>query len=209
MKKFAAMLCTALVLTLCANTIYAQPIGFGLKGGLNFSNFGGDDAGTWDSRTGFSFGGFLVSSFSDMLFIQPELLFTTKGATTTSTFGTGDRETRRLKFSYLEFPILGKLVIPFSSSNLQPILYAGPYLAFKVSSRLHIERENMDTESSYGEARTTDFGLVFGGGVGLPVRANLITLEIRYGMGLTSFDDSDDNLSIKHNVVMVMVSFQI
>ncbi len=209
MKKFAAMLCFALVLTLGVNTIYAQPINFGLKGGLNFSNFGGDDAGTWDSRTGFSFGGFLVSSFSDMFFIQPELIFTTKGATTTSTFETGDRETRQLKFSYLEFPILGKLVIPLSGSNLQPLLYAGPYMAFKVSSKLHIEREISDTESSYDDARATDFGLVFGGGVGLPVRANLIALEIRYNMGLTSFDDSDSNLSIKHNVVMVIASFQI
>jgi hypothetical protein len=210
MKYFKAQLCAVLILIASASTIYAQPPGFGLKAGINFSNFGGDDAGTWDSRTGFSFGGFLVSSFSDMFYIQPELLFTPKGASTTSTFELGDRVTRTLKFSYLEIPILGKLVIPLRDSNFQPMVYAGPYMAFKVSSKLHIESDNSETEEiSYDDARTTDFGLVFGGGVGFPVRENIIGLEVRYNLGLTSFDDSDDNFSIKHNVVMVMLSFQI
>ncbi len=209
MKRFTTILCALVILILSAQTINAQPPGFGLKGGLNFSNFGGDDAGTWDSRTGFSFGGFANSSFSEIFYIQPEILYTTKGAATTSAFGAGDRETRTLKFSYLEIPILGKITIPFSDSNFQPMLYAGPYMALKLSSKMEIESENQDTESSYDEARATDFGFVFGGGVGFPVRENIIGLEVRYNMGLTSFDDSDDNLSIKHNVVMVMVSFQI
>jgi len=209
MKQFIAIMCAMLLLSFGTNTIYAQQPGFGLKGGMNFSNFGGDDAGTWDSRTGFSFGGFANSSFSDLFFVQPELLYTTKGAATTSAFGAGERETRTLKFSYLEIPILGKFVIPFSDSNFLPMLYAGPYMAFKLSSKLHIESDDLDTESSFDDARTTDFGFVFGGGVGVPIRENIIGLEIRYNMGLTSFDKSDNNLSIKHNVVMVMVSFQI
>jgi hypothetical protein len=209
MKRFTTILCALVILIVSVHTINARPPGFGLKGGLNFSNFGGDDAGTWDSRTGFSFGGFLVSSFSDLFSIQPELLYTTKGAKRTSTFGVGDRETSTLRFSYLEIPILGKITIPLRNSNFQPLLYAGPYMAIKLSSKMLIESDNQDTESSYDDARATDFGLVFGGGVGFPVRENIIGLEVRYNLGLTSFDDSDDNFSIKHTVVMVMVSFQI
>jgi hypothetical protein len=209
MKLCATVLCAVLILIACVSTVSAQTTGFGLKAGVNFSNFGGDDAGTWDSRTGYSFGGFVISSFSEMFHIQPEMLYTTKGAKTTSTFGTGDRVTSTLRFGYLEIPILGKVVIPIGNSVLQPALYAGPYMAFKLSSKLHIEGEDLDTESGYDDARSTDFGLVFGGGVGLPVRENIIGVEIRYTMGLTSFDDSDDNFSIKHNVLMVMVSFQI
>jgi len=77
------------------------------------------------------------------------------------------------------------------------MLYAGLYMAIKLSSRMKIESENQNTESSYDEARTTDFGFVFGGDVGFPVRENIIGLEVRY------------NFSTKHNVFMVMVSFQI
>ncbi len=209
MKRFTTILCAIVILVVSAHVINAQPPGFGLKGGLNFSNFGGDDAGTWDSRSGFSFGGFLNSSFSEMFYIQPELLYTTKGASTTSTFETGDRVTRSLKFSYFEIPILGKLVIPLKNSSFQPMVYAGPYMAFKLSSKLHIEGDDLETESSYDDARTTDFGLVFGGGVGFPVRENILGVEIRYNLGLTSFDDSDDNFNIKHNLFMVILSFQI
>ena len=53
---------------------------FGLKGGLNVSEFSGtavDEA--WQTKVGFAAGGFLAYRFGDGLALQPEILFSQKG----------------------------------------------------------------------------------------------------------------------------------
>ncbi len=208
MKQLAAVLYAVLVFAIAADTAFAQPMTFGAKAGLNIANIGGDDAGDFESRTGFSIGGFLAYPLANMFYIQPEVLYTMKGAAQKQTFG-GTTYTGTVKLDYLEIPVLAKLVIPMKNSGLTPMLYAGPALGFKLSSKLHLEGGGLDSEEDYEGIKGTDFGFVIGGGVGIPVGASTFGIEIRYDLGLSSIDDSEDNFNIKNNVLMLMVSFQI
>ena len=50
--------------------------------GLNFANIGGKDASSnLSSRTGLYIGGFMTYQFSDLLALQPEIVYSMKGAT--------------------------------------------------------------------------------------------------------------------------------
>jgi hypothetical protein len=208
MRKSTIVFYAVLIIAATASTINAQPFDFGIKAGLNVASIGGEDAGDFDSRTGIAIGGFLAYPLSNMFYIQPELLYTMKGATQTQTFG-GVEYTGTLKLNYLEIPVLGKLIIPMKNPTMKPMVYVGPSLAFKISSKLHLKGGDLDDQDDYEGIKSTDLGFVVGGGVGFPVGSNTLGVEIRYDFGLTSIDDSGDDANIKNNVLMLMVSFEI
>jgi hypothetical protein len=87
MKRFGVTICAIVILSIAVNPLFAQSLEYGVKAGLNFATFGGEDAGDWGTRTGFSFGGFLAYPVADIFFIQPELLYTMKGAEVRYDFG--------------------------------------------------------------------------------------------------------------------------
>jgi hypothetical protein len=208
MKQWTVIFLAVVLLAVGTEATLAQPFDFGIKGGLNIANIGGEDAGDFESRTGLSIGGFIAYPLANMFYIQPELLYSMKGAAQKQTFG-GVSYTGTLKLDYIEIPVLGKLVIPLQKSNMKPMVYAGPSLAFKLSSKLHLEGGDLDDTDDYEGIKSTDFGFVVGGGVGFPVGANTLAVEIRYDFGLSSIDDTEDNSNIKNNVIMLMVSYQI
>jgi hypothetical protein len=138
---------------------------FGLKGGASIANVNGDfvDAlGDWKSTVGFCGGIFLELNFGRVLTIQPEVLYTMKGADT----GEG-----KLKFDYIEIPVLLKLRIPMGS--VHPFVFAGPAFGFTLKSALEgIELEDFPK---------SDYSAVLGGGLQL---GSSIHLDVRYTMGL-------------------------
>jgi hypothetical protein len=208
MKQITAVLITVMILVVATDTTSAQPISFGAKAGLNFANLGGDGAGDWDSRTGFAFGGYLQYPVSNSVYFQPELLYSMKGATDKYNEG-GSSYKVTLKYNYLEIPLLGKLLIDLDNSNLRPMFFAGFSPAFKLSSHLHWKGDGENYEVDDDRLKGFDLGFVIGGGVGFPIGSNTMGVEIRYDMGLTSIDDTADNLNVKNNVLMLMVSYQI
>ena len=69
----------------------------GIKGGVNFANLSIDDA---DSRTGYHFGAFAHVPISENIGIQPEVLFSSQGASITDT---------DVNLNYVNVPILLRL----------------------------------------------------------------------------------------------------
>ena len=66
---------------LAVSFTYAQKAEFGIKGGLNSSNFSGDTEGTdFKTRIGFNLGAFAAIKLSEKITLQPEILFSTQGA---------------------------------------------------------------------------------------------------------------------------------
>jgi hypothetical protein len=208
MKRFIVVGCLVLFFAAGSQALCGQGIEYGVKGGLNLSNFGGSDADEWDNRVGIAIGGFLAYPVMNMFYIQPEVLYTMKGAKWDYDFG-GASYTETLQLDYLEIPVLAKLVIPLQNSTIKPMIYAGPAVAFNLKSNWHVEGNGEEFDEEDDEVKSTDFGFVLGGGVGIPFGSHMLGVEVRYDFGLSSFDDSPEKYNIKNNTIMLMLSFQI
>jgi hypothetical protein len=179
----------------------------GLKAGLNIANVGGSDADkliseneeiSLDSKTGFEGGLFFMYQFNQMFAIQPEAYYSMKGAT----YSEGNGELT-LSLDYIEVPLLFKLLIPIQGSNFRPTVFVGPSVGFNSTSNVKAEVDgetilDMDLKD---ETTSTEFSLVFGGGIGFGVGGNELGIEIRYILGLNSWDDSDDPVDVTNNVL--------
>ena len=96
-------------------SVMAQEIAIGIKGGLNFANINPSQSvsGTYDSRTGYHFGAFTLFKLSK-IGIQPEVLFSKQGTKYTASTGNLDAN-----FEYINIPVILKiyLVAGLNSAN--------------------------------------------------------------------------------------------
>jgi hypothetical protein len=165
----------------------AADVRFGVKGRASIANVNGDFAdglSDWKSTVGFCGGIFLELNFGRVLTIQPEILYTMKGA------DTGDG---KLKFDYLEIPVLLKLRIPMGS--VHPFIFAGPAFGFNLKALIEgIKIEDMPS---------SDYSAVFGGGLQL---GRSIHLDVRYTMGLQKLEIPDlETIDLKNGVLSATI----
>lgn len=159
----------------------AQSIRFGIKGGANFANQNGDTPPAFESKesiTSYHAGVVAEVKLFDNFAIQPELLYSTQGAS----YKNVDEEFKN-ELGYLSIPVLAKFYLSKSLS-----LELGPQAAFLLS-----ERKNVDLE----DAKTFEFGVV--GGLGLNITKNLF-VQARYGLGLT---EASKNADIKNSTIQL------
>jgi opacity protein-like surface antigen len=181
MKK--TILFTVLLVAISMN-MQAQLVKFGIKGGVNYANQNGSDItvnGTnyqTDAITSYHAGLIAEIKLVDSFSIQPELLYSTQGATYKNAF-----EEFRNELGYLSIPVLAKINL-----NKFVSLELGPQASFLLS-----ERNNFDVK----DANTFDFAVV--GGLGLNITKNLF-IQGRYGLGLT---DASKDAQVKNSVVQV------
>ena len=170
----------------------------GPKAGLNIANFVGDDANffgiDFESRTGFTGGIFFMFQFSSLFAIQPEAYYTMKGATLS-----GENSDITWSLDYIEVPVLLKLIIPVVGSNIRPSVFAGPSVGFNTTAKIKSESEEQDIKE---DVKSTDFGLVFGGGIGIMIGKNELGFDIRYILGLSLLDDTSSNADDIKNAVI-------
>jgi hypothetical protein len=161
----------------------AADVRFGLKAGANVANVNGnfaDSLSDWKSTVGFCGGIFIELNFGQVLTIQPEVLYTVKGADT----GEG-----KLKFDYLEIPILLKIRIP--TGSIHPFVFAGPAFGFKLKALIEgVEISDMPK---------SDYSAVMGGGLQL---GHSIHIDVRYTMGLQKLAIPDlETIDLKNGVL--------
>jgi hypothetical protein len=167
--------------------IAAADVRFGIKGGANVANVNGD-IGTalenWKSTVGFCGGIFLELNLGRVLTIQPEVLYTMKGADT----GTG-----KLKFDYLEIPILLKLRIP--TGSVHPFVFAGPAFGFTLKAVIDGVK--------ISDMPSADYSAVLGGGLQL---GRSIHIDARYTMGLQKLAIPDlETIDLKNGVLSATI----
>jgi hypothetical protein len=184
----------------------------GIKAGVNIAGVGGKDSDdTHKSRTAFVGGGFLTYAFSPALALQPELLYSQKGHKWDDDQGCKGT----VKYDYLEIPVLLKYMFQLQGATT-PSLYAGLAPAFLLSAKE--EWENPDggygllltdsgTTDVKDDTKSFDFGLVFGGGIDFAVGSGLLMFDVRYTMGMTKVDDSEDKLDMKNKAITIMVGY--
>jgi len=182
MKK--SILIVALLFGL-ATTIQAQSIRFGIKGGINYANQNGTDItvnaqnyNTTDAITSYHAGLVAEVKLFDRFAIQPELLYSTQGATYKNAV-----EEFKNELGYISIPVLAKFYLSKSLS-----LDLGPQASFLLS-----EKNDFD----YKDSKTFEFAVA--GGLGLNITKNLF-VQARYGLGLT---EASKNADIKNSTFQV------
>lgn len=159
MKK--TILTSVLLLALSVN-VQAQLLQLGVKAGINYANFTGSSVQT-DAIT--SYHGGLVAEIKllDKFAIQPELLYTTQGATYKTVLGDVKNE-----LGYIAIPVLAKIYLGKSFS-----LEFGPQASFLL---------NKKGDFTINDPNTFDFAI--DAGLGLKVTKSIF-IEGRYVLGLT------------------------
>ncbi|MFH1039258.1 MAG: outer membrane beta-barrel protein [PVC group bacterium] len=169
----------------------------GLKAGMALAGLYGGSSGDWDGRTGFTGGVFLRWLLSESFTVQPELLYTMKGAEYSEDYR-GSRLEITLKMDYLELPVLAKYVFPVGWS-VKPHVFAGPSVGIKIGDDLKARYQGQSTAipESVADLSDFEFGLVAGGGFDIPLDSGLINLDIRYCTSVTgAFGSGDEKNSV-------------
>ncbi len=186
-------MCAAVVIFVAAN---AQSQTLGVTGGLNISNFNGIKGAS--AKNGLIIGGFMRYNLIQGLAIQPELLFSMKGASVnfaaTPPAAIGTTPSRiDWTLNYVEVPILVRLDV--FSVPIVPVaidLYAGPDIAFNVSSN---NKTEIDISSAITETSTVDeskntqpvnFNIAVGGGPHIDLGPMTVGVDVRYTFGTAS-----------------------
>jgi hypothetical protein len=162
---------------------------FGLKGGVSFATFRangeldtGDNVFAPGSRTGFVGGVFVAIAAGESVLVQPEVLFTQKGARYAAQ---GNELVYQI--DYLEVPLLLKARI--GSGATRVALFAGPAAGFKLDAKIvsrTADGEESTNDTVSDQLRSVDWGLVFGGGLDIAAGEGTLTLEGRYRLGLSN-----------------------
>lgn len=195
-SSIVTLLCTLLACTIInVNQAQAQ---IGVKGGINMANLYDTDIDT-ESRVGLSAGLFTNISLPAIpLSIQPEVLYSQKGAKETDTFN-GNEVTVKTMLDYIEVPVLAKLNFP-TPGPVSPNLFLGPYAAFNIKAEAEVEGDGGGTIGGdiKDSVTDTDFGLV--AGVGINVLSKF-TFDVRYSAGFTPIDDTENGGNSKNSVI--------
>jgi len=166
MKK---ILFTTLILLALTVTVQAQLLRIGVKGGLNYANQNGTNITvnntnyTTDAITSYHAGLVAEVKLLDSFAIQPELLYSTQGATYKNALGDIKNE-----LGYISIPVLAKIYL-----NKTISLELGPQASFLLSGK---------DKFAVNDAKTFDFA----GAGGLTVYlTKSLFIQGRYVLGLT------------------------
>ncbi|HMA77112.1 MAG TPA: porin family protein [Candidatus Krumholzibacteriaceae bacterium] len=205
MKKKAAAIFLAVLITLSTTAC----AGVGLKGGLNFTKWTGDDidSGELDWKMGYKIGAALTFPTTTIFTVQPEIYFTTKGWKAEEVLS-GEVVTYTTSMNYIEIPLLLKLNMD-TGMNYKPAIFGGPYIGFLLGNpTLKVEVGGDSAEEDYPDDifNSTDIGGVVGAGVDFELGMNTASLEARFNFGLTSISESDGE-DIKNMGFSIMGGF--
>ena len=174
------------VILLLAGTSLSQ-VQLGVQGGLNIADLKGEvtegeGAGLeleTDNQTGLGFGAVLYIPISKTFGILMEPGYLEKGANQKQ-----EEADLTWKANYLEMPVL--LKAGFGSGSVRPYLMAGPSIGINLGSDLKIGGGGLALKIDVKDLlTTTDFSLMFGGGVLFPFQSVNLYADVRYSLGLT------------------------
>ena len=167
MKKTVLAIASLMMVSL-AN---AQLVKFGIKGGVNVTNFKGSvEEIKTESIVGFHGGVFLNFGLGDVVALQPEALISTSGAKITTVSGS---QAKDYKLTYMAVPVMLRI------KPVGPLfIELGPQFGFKIG-------DNLTDETVKEEYNNLD--LAAAAGIGLQIKG--FTIGARYIAGLNKVGD--------------------
>ena len=183
-KWIVIFIASGLILT---PTAWSQSLG--ITGGVNIANFNGIKNAT--TKNGMIIGAFINYSFMGGIQLQPEVLFSMKGASGATILGgnTGGpptaTQTYDFTLSYIEVPVLLKanvLEVPLLPIDVD--IFAGPDFAFNVASKNKTTLANITTTTDeMSNTRPFDFNITIGAGPEIDLAGMTLGAEVRYTFG--------------------------
>lgn len=151
---------------------------FGIKGGVNLTNMYVKDVSDENMKVGFNAGFFAKLPVARGFSIQPELLYTSKGAKETyNNFLEGKGE-YRFNLNYIELPVLAVINV---AKNFN--VHVGPYVSYLAAANIKDLKDDGTihnvTDLKADNFNRVDYGLA--GGFGIDI--SNFTLGARYNYG--------------------------
>jgi hypothetical protein len=191
MKKLLLPLVSVFIIPF-SSPVLAQNVYGGVLGGPNFADLSiniTDMTHTGyevSSRTLFGVGGFVGINLNKFLYIQLEPMFLEKGGLYTEP-STPDM---RIKSNHIDVPLILKAGI---GEKIQPYILGGCYLSFLLDASLETELAGLSLVGDLTEIMNrTEFGVLIGAGISIPVWYGSLLLEGRYALGLTNLNKGGD-----------------
>lgn len=209
MKRTITVLALAvLAVTLGLTRPAAADVQFGLKVGGNLANLTGADADaitdTLKTKVGFVGGVFLALNLGKTVTVQSEILYTMKGATY-EYVELDETYSGKLYGDYIEIPLLLKIKFPLG--GIQPFVFAGPSVGFKLGEKITMEGETIELPEGESFFENNDYGAIFGAGLGL---GRKLHLDVRYSLGLKkviAMAEGEEALDVKSGVWAATLGF--
>lgn len=188
---------------------------FGVKGGLNLANLFAEDASIEDNnwKVGYHAGLFVKAPLSNVLSIQPEVLYSTTGAKITyggsglaQTLGINPGEVR-FNLNYVQVPVL--FLVNLGALNV----HAGPYASYLLKAHVkNLQNSDPLNPSPLLELNENDFQrLDYGIAAGIGFDLKNAKLGLRYNYGLQEIGGGGITGRLTHNarnaVAQVYVGF--
>ncbi len=201
MKKLLIVL--AMMAILCPSLMAqkggsgASGMQFGFKLGPNFSTWTGEDAKPSDDEKkkmliGAHAGVFMTIPLTQMLLLQPELLYSMQGAR--YTYEDGWKETYRT--NHLNIPIALRIQWP---TGLYAIV--GPQVGFSLGGKYKWEYEDEEGDEDLEDLQSVQLSGVVGLGYQMP---NGFGIYARYAHTFSKpFDFGDEDIKIHNSLVMI------
>ena len=156
------------VATLFFTTAQSQNLHFGIKAGVNFSSVNGDDFDETDGVTGFQAGAVAKIGFSELIALQPEILFSAQG------YSGGDTKVR---LGYINIPVMADFTVVKGLS-----LQGGPQFGFNVISGYKEDGDEYQHFDDSDTFETFDVGVGIGAQYVLPIN---LFFQARYVVGFS------------------------
>jgi hypothetical protein len=193
----------ATVIGVGAPAARAQEVTYGVKGGVHLATLqvdGGDEAGALDWRPGLVAGGFLAWPLAGRLEVQPELLFTQKGASAEEDGGTATQ-----KLDYLDVPVLVSCRL-FGDAGRHLSGFVGPAFGFRLRARSSASFGGDTLEQDVSEqVKHTDFTVVGG----LAYHRGRVVVDGRYSWGISDIDqDAEDDLEMRTRGMTFLIGWR-
>lgn len=152
----------------------------GVKGGVNFSNMYVEDVDDNNVLTSFNAGFYASIPLTSSIAIQPELLYSRKGAELEYNNLLAEGKAK-FKLNYIEMPVLLKVNV---TDNIN--IHAGPYFAYLINAE--VSNENSEGEVNFEDEYDNDDFNKFDVGLsaGLGFDFNSIGIGARYNYGLST-----------------------
>src|SRR6267154_1541423 len=190
-----------LILIFCVGAIQsvmAQEVAIGIKGGLNFANVNPNQSAgaTYNSRTGYHFGAFALFKLSK-IGIQPEVLFSKQGSKYTFSSTNVDAN-----FNYINIPVILKIYL-MAGLNLQ----VGPQIGFVSGGDVKTTIGGVTTTQNAKDfVKGADTSVALGAGWDLPFGLNI---DARYNLGVSDNGVNGSSTTFKNQVFQISAGFKL
>ena len=206
MKKLKLSL--VVVFVAMASIVSAQNSSLSIKGGLNLSNFYGDELNDKSMKVGFHAGIGADFEFAPNIGIQSGLFFSGKGAE----YKYNSAEVK-VTANYLQLPVHLAYKIDVMPGT-KVVLHAGPYVAYGLGGKTKLnvagkDLAEMDTFKDDSSIEAFNGLKRFDAGLGLGVGAEFgrILVDLGWDMGLTNLSRID-NADIKTQNAYLSVGYK-